>query len=84
MLCDPQHAGIDDALALVNTARQRWVARGDDSSRDELIKSLQDLHGLLVAYFDTEERNLLPLAAAHLTPGQWAAVGEDSHHTGRS
>ena len=30
---------------------------------------------LLAEHLDTEERDLLPLAAAHLTPAQWAAVG---------
>ena len=54
----------------------RWIDLGDDGSRDELITALNHLHGLLVTHLDTEERELLPLAAAHLTPGQWAAVGE--------
>ena len=73
---EAQHTDIDAALRLVNTARHRWTDLGDDGSRDELIAALHHLHGLLVTHLDTEERELLPLAAAHLTPGQWAAVGE--------
>jgi len=73
---EAQHAGIDAALHLVDTARKRWTDLADNGSRDELITALHQLHGLLVAHLDTEERELLPLAAAHLTPAQWAAVGE--------
>lgn len=73
---EAQHTDIDAALRLVNTARHRWTDLGDDGSRDELITALHHLNGLLVTHLDTEERELLPLAAAHLTPGQWAAVGE--------
>ncbi len=40
-----------------------------------LLTALDELLGLLVTHLDTEERELLPLAAAHLTPAQWAAVG---------
>ena len=73
---EAQHADIDAALCLVNTARRGWTDLGDDGIRDELITALIHLHRLLVAHLDTEERDLLPLAAAHLTPGQWAALGE--------
>lgn len=74
---EAQHTGIDAALSQVNATRHRWTDLGDDDSRDELIRALHHLHGLLVAHLDTEERELLPLAAALLTPAQWAAIGED-------
>lgn len=73
---EAQHTDIDAALRLVNAARRSWADLGVDGSRDELITALNQLYGLLVTHLDTEERELLPLAAAHLTPGQWAAVGE--------
>lgn len=72
---EAQHAGIDQALDQVNTARTRWITRVSDTSRDELVAALRRLHELLAEHLDTEERTLLPLAAAHLTPAQWAAVG---------
>ncbi len=72
---EAQHADIDHALGQVDTARIRWTTDVDDTSRDQLIAALQRLHGLLAEHLDTEERTLLPLAAAHLTPAQWAAVG---------
>lgn len=73
---EAQHADIDAALRLVHNARHRWTQAGDDSTRDQLIAALHHLHKLLVVHLDAEERDLVPLAAAHLTPGQWAAVGE--------
>lgn len=72
---EAQHAGIDQALDQVDSARTRWAADVDDTSRDQLAAALRRLHELLADHLDTEERTLLPLAAAHLTPAQWAAVG---------
>ena len=73
---EAQHVGIDEALDQVNTARTRWVADVDNATRTHLVAALHRLHALLAEHLDTEERTLLPLAAAHLTPAQWAAVGE--------
>ena len=72
---EAQHAGIDRVLDQVNTARGQWRNEVDDTSRDSLIAALHRLHELLAEHLDTEERTLLLLAAAHLTRGQWAAVG---------
>lgn len=71
-----QHSDIDAALGRVNAARQRWADIHDSSGRDDLIAALELLYGLLVTHLDTEERELLPLAAAHLTSDQWAALGQ--------
>jgi hemerythrin-like domain-containing protein len=73
---EAQHAGLDQALNRVRTARRTWVERVDDESRDALVATLQTLHRLLAEHLDAEERTLLPLAAAHLTEFEWAAVGE--------
>ena len=72
---EAQHTNIDRALDRVTTARRRWTENTDHSARDELNNALQRLQELLVEHLDAEERDLLPLAAAHLTPAQWAAVG---------
>lgn len=72
---EAQHAGIDRALDQVSASRHCWKHLVDDDSRDELMASLLLLYGLLAEHLDTEERTLLPLAAAHLTQAQWAAIG---------
>ena len=72
---DGQHQALDAALERVADRRRRWVAAARPDDRDDLCTALRDLHALLAEHLDTEERDLLPLAAAHLTPAQWAAVG---------
>ena len=70
-----QHADIDRAIGDVQDARRSWAQSVDEDSRTELCSALHRLHHLLTTHLDAEERDLLPLAAAHLTPAQWAAVG---------
>lgn len=72
---DGQHQALDAALERVAEHRRQWAADAREDDRDELCAALRDLHALLAEHLDTEERELLPLAAAHLTPDQWAAVG---------
>ena len=70
-----QHTHIDAALRRVGAARHSWLEQVDAASRDVLVAALQSLHRLLAEHLDDEERTLLPLAAAHLTPTQWHAIG---------
>ena len=70
-----QHAALDRAIDRVTDARRTWAARVDDQSRAALNSALATLHSLLAEHLDDEERTLLPLAAAHLTEGEWRAVG---------
>ncbi|GLZ50149.1 hypothetical protein Acsp06_63340 [Actinomycetospora sp. NBRC 106375] len=73
---EAQHEGLDAALGSVADARRAWVERAELDARDALVEALRELHRLLAEHLDTEERTLLPLAAAHLTEAQWRAVGE--------
>ena len=63
-----QHAHLDQALARVGAAQRSWAPRADADSRTDLVDALRALHALLAEHVDDEERTLLPLAAAHLTP----------------
>lgn len=72
---EAQHAGLDKALHRVTVTRRDWVQRVDAESRDALVEAMRTLHQLLAAHLDDEERTLLPLAATHLTAGEWQAVG---------
>ncbi len=73
---EAQHAGLDRALQLLRSARREWVQGVDTGTRDGLVDRLRSLHGLLAEHLDSEERAVLPLAAAHLTEAEWRAVGE--------
>ncbi|WP_375490050.1 hemerythrin domain-containing protein [uncultured Jatrophihabitans sp.] len=73
---EAQHEDIDAALTRTVRLRDAWAAAPTDSARDELASSLDELHAVLSAHLDLEERALLPLAAAKLTPDEWHAAGE--------
>ena len=75
---ETQHAGLDASLRAVAAARPRWTADAGAAHRDELIGSLETVYGLLKEHLDTEERSVLPLAAAVLTDAEWKAVGEQA------
>jgi hemerythrin-like domain-containing protein len=42
-----------------------------------LAALLRRLHNLVAEHLDAEERDILPLAALHLTPAEWGAIGEN-------
>jgi hypothetical protein len=72
---EAQHEGLDAALHRVAHARRTWSGTLDGEARAALVAALRELHDLLAEHLDTEERDLLPLAARHLTEAEWHAVG---------
>ena len=44
--------------------------------RDELARSLDTLTTAVLEHLDLEERHVLPLIAEHITPGEWATLGD--------
>jgi hemerythrin-like domain-containing protein len=73
---EAQHADLDAALRTVAAQRAAWTQSADPTTRDALGGGVRRLHLLLAAHLELEERAVLPLAAAHLTEGEWGAVGE--------
>lgn len=73
---EAQHAGIDAALSRVNDARSAWREAIDATTSRRLASALEDLFGALRDHLEVEERSVLPLAAVHLDPAEWHAVGE--------
>lgn len=73
---ESQHAGIEAALERVSRARPVWTAGADAAARDALADAVEELHAALAEHLDAEERTLLPLAAVHLSPREWGAIGE--------
>ena len=61
-----QHREIEE---LVEAARREPVG-------DRLVELLRRLHDVVAEHLDDEEREILPLAALHLSPAEWAAIGE--------
>ncbi|MGV9480636.1 hemerythrin domain-containing protein [Gordonia aichiensis] len=73
---EAQHAGIETALDRVDVAKAEWVANQHDTETERLIVALEVLDQLLREHLEAEERYLLPLAAVHLSPREWGAIGE--------
>lgn len=73
---EAQHAGIDAALSRVNDARSAWRESLDPTTTRRLASALEDLFVALRDHLEVEERSVLPLAAVHLDPAEWHAVGE--------
>ncbi|MEH3153816.1 MAG: hemerythrin domain-containing protein [Gordonia paraffinivorans] len=73
---EAQHAGIDAALGRVDVARAAWRETVDAMTTGRLASALDDLFVALRDHLEVEERSVLPLAAVHLDPAEWHAVGE--------
>jgi hemerythrin-like domain-containing protein len=76
-LMERQHEGIHAATEQIDAALARWREGAAETDRDQLADALEVLHARLTEHLAAEEQNLLPLAAANLTPGEWAQLGEE-------
>lgn len=70
-----QHGKVHEAAAAASAAVAEWRNRPASASRDALAERLAELHVVLEEHLDAEERQVLPLAAAHLSPAEWKAIG---------
>lgn len=67
-------AGLDERLRALSTAARQWAVAGSDRARDAFTLSCLDLADAVAAQTAEEERDLVPLLAAHLAPAAWAEV----------
>lgn len=62
-------------LAAAGAALPGWEAGADEAARDGLTALLAEHRAVLVEHLAEEARTLLPLAARHLSPYEWDALG---------
>jgi Hemerythrin HHE cation binding domain len=67
-------AGLDARLRGLSTAARQWAVAGSDKAHDTFTLACFDLADAVDAQTAEEERELLPLLAAHLSPAAWAGV----------
>ena len=67
-------AGLDDRLRGLSTAARQWAVACSDRARDAFTLACLDLADAVEEQTAEEERDLLPLLAAHLSPAAWAEV----------
>ncbi len=73
---EAQHERVHDALERLRPALDRWEAEARPAVSEEVAAGFEALHAALVEHLDEEEREILPLAARHLTQAEWDELGE--------
>ncbi|NIH80967.1 hemerythrin domain-containing protein [Amycolatopsis viridis] len=73
---EAQHERVAATLAKLDAVVPQWESTAGADERDTLVAVLADHRAVLLEHLDDEETTLLPLAAEHLTEGEWSAQGD--------
>jgi iron-sulfur cluster repair protein YtfE (RIC family) len=73
---EAQHERLHEPLARIDELLPRWRATASLADRDELADMIAQASVALDEHLADEEREVCPLIEQHLTPAEWAAVGE--------
>jgi hemerythrin-like domain-containing protein len=71
---EAQHERLAGLLTRVDELTARWRASAGAEVRDVLADVLAEASGALDEHLADEERELLPLVSAHVTPAEWDAL----------
>jgi len=77
MLMEEQHHRIHAANDRVGEDLANWRHGASAEARDALADSLEEVDAALIEHLSAEEEQLLPIAAANLTPAEWEQLGEE-------
>src|SRR3712207_152261 len=73
---EAQHERVHDALEALGPALDRWEAEARPAVSVEVAAGFDALRAALVEHLDDEEREILPMAARHITQAEWDELGE--------
>lgn len=73
---EEQHHRVESVVDRLPEALDRWEAEARRAIGAELAATIDELREALIEHLDDEELHILPLAARHLTPTEWAALGQ--------
>ena len=71
-----QHHGVETATAAITPALAAWEAAPTKAEGEQLARLIEQFTAALAEHLDLEEREILPLAARHLTVGEWTQLGQ--------
>jgi hypothetical protein len=71
-----QHHRVEELIAQLNQALPRWEAEARPAVTEEVASTFDALRFALLEHLDEEERHILPLAERHISPQEWAGLGE--------
>ena len=73
---EEQHAGLHDALDTTRRELAAWEAAPTTERSAALAKALGTVVDRLTEHLTEEERDVVPLIAAHITQAEWDHVGK--------
>jgi hemerythrin-like domain-containing protein len=73
---EAQHLQVDHQLARLGPALSRWEVEARAAVGEEVASLLDAARTVLLEHLDEEEREVLPLAARHITQAEWSGLGE--------
>jgi hemerythrin-like domain-containing protein len=73
---EEQHERVHRALDQIGPALDRWEAEARPAVTEEVASGFDALRTALLEHLDDEEREILPLAARHITQAEWNELGE--------
>jgi len=73
---EAQHERVDAAIQRIGPALDRWEAEARPAVSEEVAAGFDSLRVALLEHLDEEEREILPLAARHITQAEWNELGE--------
>ena len=78
---EEQHERVHSALERLGPALDRWEAEARPAVTEEVAAGFDALRTALVEHLDEEEREILPLAARHISQSEWNELGEHGAKT---
>ncbi|MGK5172669.1 hemerythrin domain-containing protein [Geodermatophilus sp. CPCC 205761] len=73
---EDQHSRVEQAIERLGPALDRWEAEARPAVTEEVAAGFDTLRAALIEHLDEEEREILPLAARHVTQAEWSQLGE--------
>ena len=73
---EAQHEQVHEHLERLGPALDRWQAEARPAVTEEVAGIVESLAAVLWVHLDEEEREILPLAARHISPEEWSQLGD--------
>jgi hemerythrin-like domain-containing protein len=71
-----QHEQVADCIERLGPALDRWQAEARPAVTEEVASTFDELRAALFIHLEEEEREILPLAARHVSQAEWNQLGE--------
>lgn len=72
---EAQHLGVDGYADQIAVVGAEWRASASAVRGEQLARLVEDFRAALVEHLDLEEREILPIAARHVTAQEWDSMG---------